>query len=97
MAQFMLLHVGFEQPTPEIMGKWNDWFESVADRAVGHGGFMRGRRLDHDGVESLEMGLDSMTGYSIIEAENIDEAVTIAKGNPYITAIQIYELRQHGG
>ncbi|MEO1204332.1 MAG: hypothetical protein AAFX10_16635 [Pseudomonadota bacterium] len=97
MAQFMLLHVGFEQPTPEIMTKWQEWFESVSDKAVGHGGFMHGRRLTDDGVESLEMGLDSMTGYSIIEAENIDEAVTIAQGNPFITAIQIYEIRQHGG
>ena len=97
MAHFMLLHVGFEQPTPEIMTKWNEWFESVADKAVTHGGFMHGRRLTDEGIEALEMGLDSMTGYSIINAENIDEAVTIAQGNPFITSIQIYEIRQLGG
>ena len=32
MKRFMLLHFGFETPTPEIMAAWNKWFESVADR-----------------------------------------------------------------
>jgi hypothetical protein len=97
MAQFMLLHVGFEQPTPEIMTAWQEWFEAVSDRAVAHGGFMHGRLVNDDGVESLPMDLDSMTGYSIIEAENLDEAVTVANSNPYITGIRVYEIRQHGG
>ena len=35
MAKFMLLHIGFEKPTPEIMEAWNRWFEGVADVAVG--------------------------------------------------------------
>ena len=97
MAQFMLLHVGFEPPTPEIMTAWKEWFETTADCAVAHGGLMSGRLVDDSGVESLEMGLDAMTGYSIIEAENIDEAVTIAKSNPYITGVRVYQIRPHGG
>ena len=97
MAKYMLLHVGFEQPTPEIMTAWKEWFESVDDKAVGHGGFMRGRRITDVGVEPIEMGLDATTGYSIIEAENMDEAISIAKRNPFITAINVYEIREHGG
>ena len=97
MAQYMLLHVGFNKPTHEIMTAWKAWFESVADKAVGHGGFMHGRRITDSGVESIEMGLDAMTGYSIIEAENMDEAISIASTNPFITAINVYEIREHGG
>ena len=43
MKRFMLLHVGFETPTPEIMAAWNKWFESVADQTVEHGGLRDGR------------------------------------------------------
>jgi len=41
MKRFMFLHFGFEKPTPEIMAAWNKWFESVADKTVGKGGFPR--------------------------------------------------------
>ena len=97
MAQFMLLHVGFEQPTPEIMTAWKEWFDAVAGRSVAHGGFMHGRWLSDEGIEALPMDPDAMTGYSIIEAENMDEAITVARGNPFIKGIRIYEIRQHGG
>ena len=35
----MLLHFGFEKPTPEIMAAWGKWFESIADKTVENGGF----------------------------------------------------------
>ena len=44
MKKFMLLHFGFEKPTPEIMAAWNKWFESVADKTVEKGGFHGGAR-----------------------------------------------------
>ena len=96
MKRFMLLHYGFEKPTPEIMAEWNRWFESVASQTVEHGGFMAGREVTRAGTEDLPMGAASITGYSVIEAENIDEAEEIAKRNPFIAAIRIYEVRQHG-
>ena len=95
MKKFMLLHYGFEQPTPEIMEAWNKWFESVADRSVEHGGFMGGREISSDGTKELPWGADSITGYSIINAESLDEAEKIASGNPFIACIRIYELREH--
>ena len=33
----MLLHYGFETPTPEIMAAWGSWFESIADAQVAQG------------------------------------------------------------
>jgi hypothetical protein len=95
MKKFMLLHYGFEQPTPEIMAAWNTWFESIANRSVEHGGFMGGREISKDGTDELPWGADSITGYSIIKAGNLDEAERIASGNPFITSIRIYELREH--
>ncbi len=39
------------------------------------------------------MGMESITGYTIIEAESLDEAEKIAKDNPYIASIRVYEIR----
>ncbi len=93
MKKFMLLHCGFEKPTPEIMGRWHEWFKSIADKTVDQGGFAGGREISHDGTKDLPWGEDSMTGFNIINAESLDEAEKIAQSNPFISSIRVYELR----
>jgi len=90
----MLLHFGFEKPTQEIMAAWGKWFESVADRSVEHGGFRGAREISKNGTIDLPMGMDSITGYSIINAESLDKAEGIARGNPFIASIRIYEIME---
>ena len=93
MKRFMLLHFGFEKPTPEIMAAWGKWFESIADKSVDNGGFHGGaREISHSGTEDLTMGADSITGYSIINAESLDDAERIAQDNPFIASIRVYEI-----
>jgi len=93
MKKYMLLHFGFEKPTPEIMAAWGSWFESIADKSVENGGFHGGaREISHSGTEDLPMGMESITGYSIINAESLDEAEKIARGNPFIASIRVYEI-----
>lgn len=94
MKKFMLLHFGFEKPTPEIMEAWGKWFESTADKTAGQGGFNGGREISKAGTTDLAWDMDSITGYSIIEAADLDEAEEVAKGNPYIASIRVYELRE---
>jgi hypothetical protein len=52
-----------------------------------------GREISSSGTRDLPWGMDSITGYNIIEAESLDEAEELAKGNPYIASIRVYELR----
>jgi hypothetical protein len=93
MKRFMLLHYGFEKPTPEIMAAWKEWFESVAEKSQDNGGFHgAAKEITDSGSEDLPMGMDSITGYSIINAENIDEAEKIAQDNPFIASIRVYEI-----
>ena len=93
MAKFMLLHYGFEPPSPEVMEQWNAWFESVAEISVEHGGFHGGRvEISKDGVRPLEMDGEAITGYSVIEAENLESAQDIAARNPFVKAIRVYEI-----
>ncbi len=95
MKRFMLLHYGFEKPTPEIMAAWGQWFQSVADKTVDQGGFHGGaREISHDGSKDLPMGVDSITGYSIINADSFEAAEAIAQDNPFITGIRVYEISE---
>jgi len=93
MKRFMLMHFGFETPTPEIMAAWGKWFESIAEIQVEQGGFSGGREISTDGTRDLPWGMDSITGYNIIEAEDLDAAEKIAQGNPFIASIRVYEMR----
>ena len=93
MKKFVLLHYGFEKPTPEIMEAWGAWFESTADKTVDQGGFHgAAREISASGTRDLPMGMESITGYTIIEAESLDEAEKIAGENPYIASIRVYEV-----
>ncbi len=75
MKRFMLLHFGFEKPTAEIMAAWGKWFDSVADKSVDNGGFHGGaREISHSGSKDLPMGMESITGFSIINAESLEDA-----------------------
>jgi hypothetical protein len=76
-----------------MMAAWHAWFASIAKALIGQGGFSGGREISTAGTRDLTWGLDSITGYNIIEAEDMDAAEKLAQGNPFITAIRIYELR----
>ena len=93
MKKFMFLHFGFEQPTPEIMEKWKAWFASIADRQVEQGGFSAAREISSAGTTDLAWDRDCITGFNIIQAESLEEAEALAKTNPFISSIRIYELR----
>jgi hypothetical protein len=93
VKKFVLLHYGFEKPTPEIMAAWGKWFESLKDRITDMGGhFSSGREISKAGTKDLPMGLDSITGFTIVSAESIDDAERIAQSNPYISSIRVYEV-----
>jgi hypothetical protein len=94
VKRFMLLHFGFEKPTPEIMAAWGKWFDSAADKTVDQGGFRGGREISHSGTKDLHMEMDSITGYSIINAESLEEAENIAGDNPFIASIRVYEIME---
>lgn len=93
MKKFMLLHFGFEKPTPEIMKAWKAWFESISDKQVEQGGFSAGREISKSGTRDLPWNMDSITGFNIIQAESLDAAEKLARKNPFISSIRIYELR----
>jgi hypothetical protein len=93
--RFLLLHVGFTPPTPEIMKAWGAWMASLQGIQVDVGGFMGGTEITHTGERALPWDATSETGYNIIEVENKEAALDVARRAPSITAIRVYELRSH--
>jgi hypothetical protein len=92
MKKFLILHYGFEMPTREIMDAWNKWFASIGDKIVDPGSPLGpGREITRSGTKELPMGLESLTGYTVIKANSIEEADKIAKGCPMITSVRLYE------
>jgi len=94
VKKFVLLHFGFENPTPEIMDAWNAWFESIADHSIENVGFGSGREISKSGTRDLPWDMESITGYSVIEAESIEAAEELAQTNPFISSIRVYEVRE---
>jgi hypothetical protein len=93
MRRFMLLHYGFETPTPEIQDAWGRWFASVAEKMVDSGSpFSSGREISPTSTKDLPLGMESLTGYTIIGARNMDEAEEIARGCPMIKFVRLYEM-----
>ncbi len=92
MKKFVLLPIGFEPPTPEIMEGWNQWFASIGERMVDTGHpFSSGKEITPGGIRDLPLDKEATTGYLIIEAADMAEAVKIAQECPMITGVRVYE------
>ena len=93
MKKFLFLYKGFDTPTPEIGRSWMEWFSRVGDSMADSGNPMTGGvEVTPNGVQQLELGPESFTGYSIINADGIDAAIELAKTNPMITSVVVHEL-----
>ncbi len=93
MKKFMFLSLGFEKPTPEMMGAWEKWFESISDRMVDQGGLWGGgREITKDGTKELPLGLDSITGFVVFHAESLDEAEKLSRACPVVSSNRVYEI-----
>jgi transcription antitermination factor NusG len=95
MKRFVLITVGFTQPTPEVMQPWMEWFKSIGDKIVEQVGLMDGREVTANGIKELQMDKDAMTGYLVIEAEDMEEALEITKRCPAVTSTLVYEVRSN--
>ena len=95
MKKFVLMTIGFTQPTPEIMESWMQWFKSIEDKIEDQVGLGNGKEVTKSGITELPMDKDAITGYVVIHAENIDEAIKTAQSCPMITSTKVYEVRSH--
>jgi hypothetical protein len=104
MARFMMVYKGeatdMADMSPEegqaVMAKWGVWMEKVGPALADVGTpFGPGKSLVDDGSVGAPAAL---TGYSIVEAADLDTAHSLADGHPYLSegkgnySIELYEL-----
>jgi hypothetical protein len=75
------------------MKAWTDWFGKLGSAVLDQGNpASRTRRIDGGG--SVSDDSSGPSGYSIISADSIDQAVELAKGSPVLaggSSVQVVE------
>ena len=92
MKQFVYLYYGFWEPTKEVMDAWGAWFGAVGDKFVDSGNpFGGGKLVTNDGSTDLGPDANPAMGYSVVNAEDMDEALSLLDGCPIVHSVQVYE------
>jgi hypothetical protein len=84
-------------PSSESLAAWGEWFETLTHNLVDGGNpFNREKAVLKEGKVAREG--DTVVGYSIVKAKDMDEAVALAKGSPLANAagceVRVYETGQ---
>ena len=105
MAQYLITYIGSPRPSsPEEgqqhMAKYRAWLSSLGDAAISPANPIKNTNtVNPDGSVSTGGG-SSMTGFTIIEADSDDAALSIAKACPFLEIggrLEVSELMQMPG
>jgi hypothetical protein len=90
MAKYVFVYHGGKSPSSpaevkRVMDAWGQWFGSMG-AAVIDGGNPVGKSstVRSDGSVANDGGSNPVSGYSLIEASSLDEAVSKARGCPIL-------------
>lgn len=82
-----------EEQMKEVMGAWSTWAGQVGDGMVDFGTPLAGGvRVTKGGTSPSER---EVAGYTIVEAENLESAVDLARVHPHLTMPGGCEIEVH--
>lgn len=90
MTNYLLVYHGGGMPESEAakakeLAAWGSWFETLGAAVVDVGNPVgRAQTIDSSGAVSEGGGANPSSGYSILQADSLDDAVGLAKGCPVI-------------
>jgi hypothetical protein len=100
MSKFIYLYRGpatpMPEPTPEQSRAWAEWLGGLGGALVDGGAPFAGRTAVADDGSSPTPS--DQNGYSIVEADSLEDARTLLKGHPFLTegkgrfSVEIFEL-----
>ncbi len=82
------------------MSKYMDWLSSLGDSAVSPANPLRNTSTVNSDGSVTTGGTTTMSGYTIIEADSMDAALSIAKACPFLDvggSLEVSELIQMPG
>jgi hypothetical protein len=93
MAEFIFTYrtpADYTPGIPDETAAWKAWFQGIGSQLRDLGKPVFNRATVGDSADGPPLG-----GYSLVTAENLDEAVTLAKGCPIVAAgggVEVGEL-----
>lgn len=90
MAKYLLSFHGGAVPETEeeqakVMAAWGAWMGSLGEALLDPGNAVgQAKTISADGSVSVGGGTSPVTGYTLVDAANIDDAVALAKGCPIL-------------
>ena len=100
MAKYLFVYHGGSHPdseveVAEVMDAWGNWFGSMGSAVVDGGNPVgKSSTINSDGSVADNGGSNPASGYSIIEASDLDDALAKAKGCPILGAGGTVELAE---
>jgi hypothetical protein len=105
MPQYIITYLGGNQPSSPEEGKqhfekYKQWLSSLGDSAVSPANPLKNTStVNSDGTVTTG-GATTMSGYTIIESDSMEAALTIAKACPFLDiggSLEVSELIQMPG
>ena len=96
MSKFVFLYQGGSdvadsEPTAEVMAAWHEWFDGIGSHIVDSGNpFGQGREVTGGAGVPVTSTMTPATGYTIVNADSIDEAEKLLVGCPSAVT-RVYE------
>ena len=89
MSKFIIVYFGGNRPaTPEAgkqhQQKYMDWLASLGDSAISPANPVKDTKTINAEGQVTDKGSSTMSGYTIIEADSIESAVSVGKACPFL-------------
>ena len=107
MTNYVLVYTGgggmgmSEEEQQAIMADWNAWYGKMGAAIVDGGNpFGASKNISASGVSEGPASTPAATGYTVISAESLDDAVAKAGDHPHVKhggEVTVYETFQVGG
>ncbi len=105
MAQYVIVYLGGNQPSSPEEGKqhfakYMDWLNSLGDAAISPANPLKSTATVNPDGSVSEGGTTTMSGYTIIEADSMDAALSVAKACPFLDiggSLEVSELAEMPG
>ena len=105
MPQYVIVYLGGDQPSSPEEGKqhfakYMDWLNSLGDSAVSPANPLKDTNTINSDGSITNSGTSTMSGFTIIEVDSMDEALSIAGKCPFLDvggSLEVSELMQMPG
>jgi hypothetical protein len=92
--RFLLLYHGPATPSDASHEGWPEWFADLGDKLVERGSPMAdGLAMSGDG--STKNSTAQLNGYSVIQADDLDQALGLVRLHPYLKLGDEYSIELH--